>query len=341
MDMWLLLVGCGSIDAVDIDTDTAIAAEDTKFLGWCDGWDTIRADSVTALDVESDEVKAVANLGIRLARPHRPLGHVFAMNAVDDGQGGRDWTLPDEVILAGQAEGMRVVPTLYPVAYLGDPAEGPQKLPAVALPEDVVGWTEFVRDIVERYDGDGLDDMPGLTQPVYAWEVGNEAFCAPGDSACVPAVSDFVITTAEAIRSSDPDAVVLGPGAPPLEATDQGFHLPVYEALLHSPAASQIDALALHLPPGVDGFPLADQVAWWRTQTSVDLWLGEIAARGLPGQPRVAPTEAGEAAWLEGRLTEARDLGLEHAFWCRTQNEIPDMPATANVLRKMATYEAN
>lgn len=334
--MWVLLVGCAGPTGTTDDSDTDVAQEDARFLGWCDGWDTVRADSVTALDLEAPFVKAVAELGIKLARPHRPLGHVFAMNASDDGEGGYDWTLPDEVILAGQSEGMKVVPTLYPNAYLGDPAEGPERLPPVALPEDVPRWTAFVVAMVERYDGDGVDDMPGLTQPVYAWETGNEASCGPDQPTCVQDVIDFVITTAAAVRTADPEAFVLGPGVPPLEGNDTGYHSPVYEALLASPAEAEIDGISLHMPPGIPGLPLGDQVRWWRSQTDAEIWLGEIAARGLPGQPRVAATESGEAAWLEARLQEAQDLGLQHAFWCRTQNDLLTMPATTQVLKEMS-----
>ena len=28
--------------------------------------------------------------------------------------------------------------------------------------------------VVERYDGDGLDDMPGFEYPIRHWEIGNE-----------------------------------------------------------------------------------------------------------------------------------------------------------------------
>ena len=34
---------------------------------------------------------------------------------------------------------------------------------------------DYVIQIVERYDGDGIDDMPGLTSPVKYWQIDNEA----------------------------------------------------------------------------------------------------------------------------------------------------------------------
>ena len=35
-------------------------------------------------------------------------------------------------------------------------------------------YTAFVKATVERYDGDGVDDMPGLQNPIKYWQVGNE-----------------------------------------------------------------------------------------------------------------------------------------------------------------------
>lgn len=35
-------------------------------------------------------------------------------------------------------------------------------------------YLEYLAAIVERYDGDGLDDMPGLVRPITYWEIGNE-----------------------------------------------------------------------------------------------------------------------------------------------------------------------
>jgi hypothetical protein len=35
-------------------------------------------------------------------------------------------------------------------------------------------YSDFVRHVVERYDGDGIDDMPGLRRPVRYFEIGNE-----------------------------------------------------------------------------------------------------------------------------------------------------------------------
>jgi len=35
-------------------------------------------------------------------------------------------------------------------------------------------YYDYVQHVVERYDGDGIDDMPGLKRPVIYFELGNE-----------------------------------------------------------------------------------------------------------------------------------------------------------------------
>ena len=39
---------------------------------------------------------------------------------------------------------------------------------------DTAYFYQFVYNLVERYDGDGVNDMPGLTLPITVWEFGNE-----------------------------------------------------------------------------------------------------------------------------------------------------------------------
>jgi hypothetical protein len=40
--------------------------------------------------------------------------------------------------------------------------------------EHIKDYKNFIASIVERYDGDGKDDMPGLLRPVYYYQIGNE-----------------------------------------------------------------------------------------------------------------------------------------------------------------------
>lgn len=47
-------------------------------------------------------------------------------------------------------------------------------LPNSYFPIDEQKYIAFVRATVERYDGDGVEDMPRLVNPIKYWQVGNE-----------------------------------------------------------------------------------------------------------------------------------------------------------------------
>jgi hypothetical protein len=77
------------------------------------------------------------------------------------------------------------------------------------LPIDIPAYQAFVRAVVERYDGDGFQDMPGLTNPIKIWQIDNEP------NLFASGLSDYAHyhrITYEAIKEADPEALVLMAG---------------------------------------------------------------------------------------------------------------------------------
>jgi hypothetical protein len=68
-------------------------------------------------------------------------------------------------------------------------------------------WINFVKKAVERYDGDGKDDMPGLKYAVRNWHFVEEYPIPEINDAAV--YTDLLKTTYEAIKSADPEAKVI------------------------------------------------------------------------------------------------------------------------------------
>ncbi|MBI5869449.1 MAG: hypothetical protein HZB44_00595 [Actinobacteria bacterium] len=77
------------------------------------------------------------------------------------------------------------------------------------MPVDEARYSAFVRATIERYDGDGVDDMPGLANPIKYWQVGNEP-----DGSRVKDFSSLQRITYTAIKESCPDCMVLIGGVP-------------------------------------------------------------------------------------------------------------------------------
>ena len=68
-------------------------------------------------------------------------------------------------------------------------------------------YTAFVTATVERYDGDGVDDMPNLVNPIKYWQVGNEPPRGRSDFAGLQRI------TYQAIKRACPDCTALIGGA--------------------------------------------------------------------------------------------------------------------------------
>ena len=76
--------------------------------------------------------------------------------------------------------------------------------PNTYLPIDEEKYKTFVKTTVERYDGDGIDDMPYLVNPIKYWQVDNEPTSGP--------ITDFAQLqkiTYNAIKEVCPDCKVL------------------------------------------------------------------------------------------------------------------------------------
>lgn len=84
-----------------------------------------------------------------------------------------------------------------------------------ATPLDVGAWHGFVAAVVERYDGDGMNDMPGLRAPVRYWQAANEYVsdtnASGGWAGSNADLLAYVNAAHDAVKEADPQAeFVLG-----------------------------------------------------------------------------------------------------------------------------------
>lgn len=75
------------------------------------------------------------------------------------------------------------------------------------IPVDEDAYTEFVKAVVERYDGDGVDDMPNLNNPIKHWQVDNEP------PRKLSGYTKLLELTYNAVKQADPECKVLIGGA--------------------------------------------------------------------------------------------------------------------------------
>lgn len=102
-------------------------------------------------------------------------------------------------------EGMNILANLAP-----QPREDKGRLvPGTWQPVDEASYRGFVIATVERYDGDGIDDMPGLKNPITYWQVGNEP-----DESRRQGFAALQRLTYEAVKAACPDCQVMIGGVP-------------------------------------------------------------------------------------------------------------------------------
>lgn len=187
-------------------------------------------------------------------------------------------------------------------------------------PKDAEAYARWVRATVERYDGDGVDDMPGLARPARHWQVDNEP---PRGREGYP---DLQRITYRAIKEADPEARVLIGGLklplPGLERAYEREDLPLLEAL-HGGA---VDILDVHwFGHAGDWRELAPALSRLREDLArcgfdgIPVWITEMGTySGTPGgRGRGFPpqSERAQAAEMVKRYATALGLGVEKVFW--------------------------
>lgn len=114
----------------------------------------------------------------------RPHPGPFWWDRIEVEQDVYDWIEADRVVKYWQDRDQAILATLWPFAQW-DQARCHGKESKVKHPfsEGEVwlhnvchndSFDEWVRNVVERYDGDGVDDMSGLKYAITHWEIGNE-----------------------------------------------------------------------------------------------------------------------------------------------------------------------
>ncbi len=158
------------------------------------------------------------------------------------------------------------------------------------LPDDMGAYTSWLQAVVERYDGDGVDDMPGLRRPVRYWEVDNEpdlhnsvpprGGSRQGDPTTFQTPAEYaqvLVASAAAIRAADPQAVVLSAGFyRPHTAPGRDW----IERWLAEPGVRDaFDVLSLHCYFDGDSLDRVDRTldTWRATAPDKPMWVTETS----------------------------------------------------------------
>ena len=195
--------------------------------------------------VNQDDYTGALQVGVKWTRPS--LGANWCVVQPDLARKRYDFSQLDAVFGAVPSDLMilaNIGPEISPVADTG------YALPGSYLPVDTDKYVAFVKAAVERYDGDGIDDLPGLGNPIRYWQVGNEP-----DSSVAGDFDQLQRITYLAIKEACPACTVLIGGVggmPPVDQYLRNFDM-VYGPILTALRGQYVDVMDFHWYGAADG----------------------------------------------------------------------------------------
>jgi len=187
----------------------------------------------------------------------RPFFELFQWDRIEKEPGHFDFQETDQHVKQAQDYGLHILANLQPFAAW-DQVKCHQDLtptgkPGVAVsqtpkgkPCDMAAYKNFILKLVERYDGDGIDDMPGLTVPIKHWEVLNEPefqeeplvfFQGTPADYC-----EILQATSEAVKQADPEAYVVQGGMAGMMDVCTNF----WQGVFDTGGAAYLDIMNMH-----------------------------------------------------------------------------------------------
>lgn len=279
---------------------------------------------------DTDEFEFIEAVDARWARPH-PGPFVW-----DNMQSSRNADITfestDRYVRAAQKQQVHILATLWPYAEWdqSDQAncfhsdEFSQTLGEYRCnPQHWAAYRRWVKAVVERYDGDGQDDMSGLKMPIRNWEINNEPDLRPVEADGLQfymegpnSYAKLLRLTAKAIRTTDPKARVVLAGA---AGGDDQF-LDFYRALFRETNAEDFfDIANIHcISSGdIDTFNVAAyQAMLAEFNITQPIWVTE-AESFVSEDPDL------NAAQLRYSVQQVLNLGVKKIFFTSTNFSTP------------------
>jgi len=250
-------------------------------------------------------------------RWHRPPVYAFWFLVQPDlGSPTYDWSLYDAQYGAVPA-GVNILANVT----VGPESEG-YSLPGSYLPVDSAKYQAFVRATVERYDGDGVSDMPGLAVPIRYWQVDNEPNTGPSTGRA--GFAQLQALTYAAIKDACPGCKVLIGGVAGFPTGYVEGFLTNYAPILTALNGQYVDIFDFHWYGNATGDYrlLGDALAVIQAKLTeygfgaIPIWVTEMGTySGDPAGPFFAyQSEEQQAGDLLKRFVYPISLGIEKVF---------------------------
>jgi len=236
------------------------------------------------------ELQGAIQAGAFFVRPHP--SKIFTWGFIEKEKGKYDWTVTDFVVRTVQEYNAHLLVTIY----TWNPWD--QKESVIFNPwylEEPRDWESYVAwlsALAERYDGDGVNDMPGLRYPVRYFEIGNEP-----RGVYQGCYIRLLKSSYDAIKRANPEAVVMN-GALRYEDVD-GF--------LNEGLENYIDVFNTHDDVNLSNIPTL------KARMGKPVWFSEILP-GDPGEEMNREKEYGVSKRVVEVYPVVLSMGVEKVF---------------------------
>ena len=152
----------------------------------------------------------------------RPHPGPFIWNHIEKEKGKFTWEEVDKHVVYAQEHNQTILATIWPHANWEQKSCKRKKAKSpfgkrftkyLSKPCSMDEYRNFLVKLVDRYDGDGLNDMPGLTKPIKYWDVMNEPEFKMFFKGSKEDFIEIFNFSSKVIKEKQPDAVIVMAGA--------------------------------------------------------------------------------------------------------------------------------
>jgi len=152
----------------------------------------------------------------------RPHPGPFIWNHIEKEKGNFTWDEADKHVLYSQEHNQTILATIWPHANWEQKSCKRKKARSpfgkrftkyLSKPCSMDDYKTFLLKLVDRYDGDGNNDMPGLTKPVKYWDVMNEPEFKMFFKGSEEDFIEIFNFSSKVIKDKQPDSVIVMAGA--------------------------------------------------------------------------------------------------------------------------------
>jgi hypothetical protein len=167
-------------------------------------------------EMRDDRMRGKDNLWVR------PHPGPFVWNNIEKEKGIFSWDKADEYVTYAQNHNQTTIATIWPYSNWeqksckrkkGRSPFGKRFAKYLSKPCSMDNYKIFISALVDRYDGNGINDMPGLTKPIIYWEVMNEPEFKMFFKGTEDEFVEIFNFSSKLIKSKQKDAVIIMAGA--------------------------------------------------------------------------------------------------------------------------------